>query len=173
MSLPGLPFCEGVCLCTCASLQVAGGHRSDSNDQSRAAFWQRSLTVHFPLQVAGGHGSPDGATSSHRHTPGCWAVAKSGIPPREPLFNATICRFPGQWGAEASARAFSFGTDGGVVPLEARSFFCIKMKSPGYRETGEMAWSMACASALPHHLAPALLCLHPSKPLISLTSSLE
>ncbi|KAK9916603.1 hypothetical protein WJX75_004756 [Coccomyxa subellipsoidea] len=70
------------------------------------------------VQVAGGHGSPDGATSSHRHTPGCWAVAKSGIPPREPLFNATICRFPGQWGAEASARAFSFGTDGGVVPLE-------------------------------------------------------
>ncbi|BDA41145.1 hypothetical protein COCOBI_01-8000 [Coccomyxa sp. Obi] len=72
------------------------------------------------VQVAGGHGSPDarGDAPGHRHTPGCWAVAKSGIPPREPLFNATICRFPGQWGAEASARAFSFGSDGGVVPLE-------------------------------------------------------
>ncbi|EIE27009.1 hypothetical protein COCSUDRAFT_83568 [Coccomyxa subellipsoidea C-169] len=70
------------------------------------------------VQVAGGHGSPDGGSPGHRHTPGCWAVAKSGIPPREPLFNATICRFPGQWGAESSARAFSFGTDGGVVPLE-------------------------------------------------------
>lgn len=71
-------------------------------------------------QVAGGHGSPDarGDAPGHRHTPGCWAVAKSGIPPREPLFNATICRFPGQWGAEASARAFSFGSDGGIVPLE-------------------------------------------------------
>lgn len=77
--------------------------------------------------MAGGHGSPDasGALPGHRHTPGCWAVAKSGIPPREPLFNATICRFPGQWGAEASARAFSFGEDGGVVPLEVRAVLCL------------------------------------------------
>jgi len=84
-------------------------------------------------QVAGGHGSPDasGDRPGHRHTPGCWAVAKSGIPPREPLFNATICRFPGQWGAEASARAFTFGEDGGVVALEVSVVLCEPMPLRG------------------------------------------
>ena len=71
------------------------------------------------MQAAGGKGSSEMHSSTgHKHIPGCWAIARSGIPPREPLFNGTICRHPGRWGQLAYSRGFSFGTDGGSEELE-------------------------------------------------------
>ena len=71
------------------------------------------------MQAAGGKGSSEMHSSTgHKHIPGCWAIARSGIPPREPLFNGSICRHPGRWGQLAYSRGFSFGTDGGSEELE-------------------------------------------------------
>ena len=71
------------------------------------------------MQAAGGKGSSEMHSSTgHKHIPGCWAIARSGIPPREPLFNGTICRHPGRWGQLAYSRGFAFGTDGGSEGLE-------------------------------------------------------
>jgi hypothetical protein len=82
-------------------------------------------------QAAGGSGSPGPhSDTGHAHSPGCWAVARSGIPPREPLFNGTICRFPGQWGAQAFARAFALGAAGGVAPLEAMPSLSASLPDP-------------------------------------------
>ena len=76
-------------------------------------------TGRHALQAAGGRGSSEVHSSTgHKHSPGCWAVARSGIPAREPLFNGTICRHPGRWGQLATSRGFTFGGDGGVEHLE-------------------------------------------------------
>ena len=57
----------------------------------------------------------------HRHAPGCWGAATSGIPPREPLFNGSICRFTGAWGEAAFSLALRPGyASDERVPLEAR-----------------------------------------------------
>jgi hypothetical protein len=73
------------------------------------------------MQAAGGKGSSElHSSTGHKHIPGCWAIARSGIPPREPLFNGTICRHPGRWGQPAYSRGFTFGTDGGVEQLDVR-----------------------------------------------------
>ena len=83
-------------------------------------------------QAAGGKGSSEMHSSTgHKHIPGCWAIARSGIPAREPLWNGTICRHPGRWGQLAYSRGFSFGSDGGAEHLEVR-----------------LALSAACASAM-------------------------
>mmetsp|Transcript_21460 Transcript_21460/g.51195 ORF Transcript_21460/g.51195 Transcript_21460/m.51195 type:complete len:700 (-) Transcript_21460:224-2323(-) len=33
--------------------------------------------------------------TGHRHTPRCWVYVTSGVPPKEPLFNGTLCRSSG------------------------------------------------------------------------------
>ena len=68
------------------------------------------------MQATGGHAGGEARHSStgHRHAHGCWATALSGIPPRDELYNGTICRFPGAWGMPVFARAY----DGEMVPLE-------------------------------------------------------
>ena len=30
--------------------------------------------------------------TGHRHLPACWGTVHSGLPPKTPLFNGTICR---------------------------------------------------------------------------------
>ena len=69
------------------------------------------------------------SSTGHNHIPGCWAVARSGIPAREPLFNGTICRHPGRWGQLAYSRGFTFGNDGGAEHLEVHSNFCLRMST--------------------------------------------
>lgn len=56
-------------------------------------------------------------------------MATSGIPPREPLFNGSICRFAGAWGEAAFAMAMrpGYATDE-HLPLEAR--LCPITQSP-------------------------------------------
>jgi len=47
----------------------------------------------FALQAVGGHGTarivPTGLTEALKP---CWAIATSGVPVREQLFNGTVCR---------------------------------------------------------------------------------
>jgi len=75
-------------------------------------------------QATGGRerGGFAGALPAHRHAPGCWGAATSGIPPREPLFNGSICRFAGAWGEAAFTLALRPGGEAEErVPLEARA----------------------------------------------------
>mmetsp|Transcript_9037 Transcript_9037/g.25956 ORF Transcript_9037/g.25956 Transcript_9037/m.25956 type:complete len:704 (-) Transcript_9037:142-2253(-) len=54
-------------------------------------------------------GDPRGQTLSetgHRHIPNCWAFVNSGVPPREPLFNGTICRQHGLDSGAFASRSF-------------------------------------------------------------------
>eukprot|EP00898_Chlorokybus_atmophyticus_P005991 jgi/Chlat1/6393/Chrsp44S05841 len=44
------------------------------------------------VQAVDSHGSSDGQESHHRLLRRCWAVATSGVPVREQLFNGSICR---------------------------------------------------------------------------------
>lgn len=75
------------------------------------------------MQAAGGKGSSElHSSTGHKHIPGCWAIARSGIPAREPLFNGTICRHPGRWGQLAYSRGFSFGSAGGVEHLQVQQY---------------------------------------------------
>eukprot|EP00803_Ostreobium_quekettii_P002515 evm.model.scf_113.4 EVM.evm.TU.scf_113.4 scf_113:72029-79810(+) len=49
------------------------------------------------IQATGSHGPEEQGDAGHRHVSHCWAVATSGIPPQQPLFNGSIC--PGKAGA--------------------------------------------------------------------------
>ena len=87
--------------------------------ESRAYQQDVSRLRYKTEQAAGGRGSSEVHSSTgHKHIPGCWAIARSGIPAHEPLFNGTICRHPGRWGQLAQSRGFTFGSDGGVEHLE-------------------------------------------------------
>jgi hypothetical protein len=41
--------------------------------------------------LAGGQ-REDMSETGHRHLPACWGTVHSGLPPKTPLFNGTICR---------------------------------------------------------------------------------
>ena len=75
------------------------------------------------------------SSTGHEHIPGCWAIARSGIPAREPLFNGTICRHPGRWGQLAYSRGFTFGNDGGVEHLEVHCATAVSNRVFCVRET--------------------------------------
>ena len=47
---------------------------------------------HWLVQATGSRNHEQQSVTGHQHSHLCWASASSGIPPREPLFNGSICR---------------------------------------------------------------------------------
>ena len=43
------------------------------------------------LSYTGGH-QEDLSATGHARQPACWGTVHSGLPPRTPLFNGTVCR---------------------------------------------------------------------------------
>lgn len=70
------------------------------------------------VQAFGGNPHSDSHFAAHhgQEVPGCWAVATSGLPVREQVFNASICRYVGEGGRSASGR--TFGVRDGAFSLE-------------------------------------------------------
>lgn len=44
--------------------------------------------------------------SGHRHIPNCWMFVNSGVPPREPLYNGTLCRHHALGDGNFASRSF-------------------------------------------------------------------
>ena len=51
-----------------------------------------SVSPCCPMQAVGTRNHEQQSVTGHAHAHRCWASALSGIPPREPLFNGSICR---------------------------------------------------------------------------------
>ncbi len=49
----------------------------------------------------------DMSATGHRHAPACWATVHSGLPPRQPLFNGTVCRGNNAFASAHGAHEFS------------------------------------------------------------------
>ncbi|KAK9806239.1 hypothetical protein WJX72_006852 [[Myrmecia] bisecta] len=50
------------------------------------------------IQAIGGKPNEARSDTGHQHMPRCWALATSGVPPKEPLFNGSICRYASSFG---------------------------------------------------------------------------
>jgi hypothetical protein len=68
---------------SCQLLRASGGRHAKAS--------RTGPLLKIPAAFAGGQ-REDMSETGHRHLPACWGTVHSGLPPRTPLFNGTICR---------------------------------------------------------------------------------